>query len=573
MKYKNIIFLLCDSLTFVDNEYLHNKLKFIDKYKENTLVFDNIFSQGPYTEAAVNALLTSTSILNYEGYFQNLNRNVETITEMMKSEGYKTYATEWSYCNSEGFFRGVDKYVYVSLMNFEVIYNYRVKYIKELYKKNTMSEYHLTELTQLISDFFLTAQRFIDDYYFNRDSFIILNKIYDIDENYMNYYKEIVLEDKKEFENNKKRYIENLLNEKVLLLDLKRPLRRENKIYKELKRKINKKCISISILELTRIIINSKKNKSIRCIKEKIRNTSLKEINKTIKQEIMYTLNYTGIPIYSEPSATSIFNEMTKYITCDKAENKFVFSHIMDNHFPFNFFSYDIESLDILKKEYEEFMKSRWTYKNNNYFYEQSISYVNDKIEKVIEDLTNKEIMNDTLLIVTADHGSSYLGKIYRGVKVSNEFDETYKVPFIIYNPTIRGRVNHNYGSNIDIIPTIMEVANLKYNKKNVEGMSLIDNKREYVFFEYMGAGCPDMCLRDKCISIRSERYKVNCKIKNNTFSYESIDSIYNLETDENELENIKDEYIAGNVLINNNLEVVELLDALKNRILELKSI
>ncbi|MDZ7543493.1 sulfatase-like hydrolase/transferase, partial [Clostridium perfringens] len=72
MKYKNIIFLVMDSLSHNNIDYLKKNLNIIDTYKDNALIFDNVFSQAPYTEAALGALLTGTNVLDYEGYLMNL---------------------------------------------------------------------------------------------------------------------------------------------------------------------------------------------------------------------------------------------------------------------------------------------------------------------------------------------------------------------------------------------------------------------------------------------------------------------------------------------------------------------
>ncbi len=283
----------------------------------------------------------------------------------------------------------------------------------------------------------------------------------------------------------------------------------------------------------------------------------MKRLHK-LKLELMYSLNYTGYPIYSKPSFGQINLLFDKMIDDNKNFNNFIFLHSMDNHFPFNFISYDTNSTKFIQDEFrviKEYLKCR-NINSTNVFYDLAMRYVNNKIKDLIKSLESKQMLDNTLIVITADHGCSYLGDIYREKKVSNFYDETYKTPLIIYNPNIKGKIIENYGSSIDIIPTIFDIAKLDIGDKKGEsllknkrdfifgdkkGESLLKNKRDFIFFEYLGAGCPDSSLKKKHISIRSEELKVNYIFnKNDKFILDNIDSIFDLKNDKYELKNLK---------------------------------
>lgn len=72
MTYKNVVFLVLDSLSYLNFDYLKSNFDIIDLYKYSSIVFNNVFSQAPYTEAALTSLLTSNNILDNNGDLFNL---------------------------------------------------------------------------------------------------------------------------------------------------------------------------------------------------------------------------------------------------------------------------------------------------------------------------------------------------------------------------------------------------------------------------------------------------------------------------------------------------------------------
>ena len=555
MKYKNIIFFLCDSLTYVDEAHLYNNFNILKKYKNNIKFFNNLYSQGPYTEAAINPLLTSTNSLDYGGYFQNINRNVENIFEIAKKNNYYVTSSILNYCNNEGFFRGVDSYVYFEFITLDYIIDYRIKYLKEIYLDSYLNNYHINQMKIMFNSFFNIVEKFIDDYYKNKNSYKILFSKYHLDDYFIENYRNEINSYKCLFYENQEQYIYKLISGEYEIKKFKKPPVKNNKFYDKYRKSINKKCIKASNIQLIKSLINYKKNKSINCL---INNTiSKKDKLKNLKREIMYTINYTMYPIYSGVSfknSTDIIETILK----NKKKNNFIFMHNMDNHFPFNFFSYDINDEDLLNKEYLEFIDGIKEKNYYNKFYDLSLRYVSNKIDDLIIELEKNKIIDDTLLIITSDHGCSYLGNIYRNKKVANLYDETYKIPLIIYSPSIEGEKNENYGSGLDVIPTISDICELNYNKKYVEGISLLKKSREFVEFEFLGSGCPDITLKNREFAIRGKRYKLHASLPpNKNFSVEYITKIYDLHNDKNEIVNIRDEIFIDNKILDSEISLL----------------
>ncbi len=115
-------------------------------------------------------------------------------------------------------------------------------------------------------------------------------------------------------------------------------------------------------------------------------------------------------------------------------------------------------------------------------------------IGRVLDELKSRALVDDTLIILTSDHGEqlgdhSLLGKM-------GFYDQSYHVPLIIVDPhssadTTRGRVEHGLSESIDILPTILEWLGMPC-PHTVDGKSLLPAVRgeqaggkEAVHFEF----------------------------------------------------------------------------------------
>ncbi|WP_438988678.1 sulfatase [Polaribacter sp.] len=89
------------------------------------------------------------------------------------------------------------------------------------------------------------------------------------------------------------------------------------------------------------------------------------------------------------------------------------------------------------------------------------VAFVDDQIGKVINALNNSKFKNNTIVILTSDHGWQMGEKDY--LYKNSPWDESTKIPFIIRHPNTSktAKVEHPI-SLIDVYPTLMDVCNLK---------------------------------------------------------------------------------------------------------------
>lgn len=112
-------------------------------------------------------------------------------------------------------------------------------------------------------------------------------------------------------------------------------------------------------------------------------------------------------------------------------------------------------------------------YRDNIKYYYANITGVDEQMGRIIQGLKDRNLMDNTIIIVTADHGNC-LGK-HEEISKNNIFEESLKIPFVIYwKGKIIPRVDDTFlGSMPDIFPTLLDLVGMK-NKipADVDGQS-----------------------------------------------------------------------------------------------------
>ncbi len=221
----------------------------------------------------------------------------------------------------------------------------------------------------------------------------------------------------------------------------------------------------------------------------------------------------------------------------------FLYLHYRDVHGPYVpppeykklFYEQGGEIRKLTEKDYEAMNKYIRLEDDNqdlNYYlaqYDAEIKYSDDQIQYLINELKNLGAYENTLVIITADHGEEFLdhGDWNHGQGL---YEELIHVPLIIKMPEgriISNKINAQIGL-IDLYPTILDVLGLTpYNK--LQGKSLIplikgeSPTNSPVFSEAKGG----------FVSIRKDGWKLIY----NKISQEYL--LFNLNADPKELHNL----------------------------------
>jgi len=173
--------------------------------------------------------------------------------------------------------------------------------------------------------------------------------------------------------------------------------------------------------------------------------------------------------------------------------------------------------------------------------YYRMISSVDAVVGRIRNKLKERGLDENTVIIFMGDNGY-FLGE--RGLADKwLMYEQSIRVPLIIYDPRLpakaSGRVTDDPGLNIDVGPTMMEMAGISI-PAGVQGRSLgpvLEGKpitgREYLLFEHLWDF--DSIPMSECI--RSDSFKYIRYLKHPGF-----DELYNLKTDPDELQNLINE-------------------------------
>lgn len=138
--------------------------------------------------------------------------------------------------------------------------------------------------------------------------------------------------------------------------------------------------------------------------------------------------------------------------------------------------------------------------------YHAAIAHVDKNIGRILDTLEEKGILDETIIIFTSDHGEM-LGDHGAWQKML-PYDSSAKIPFIIRYPEKfkPGSTDERFVDLTDIMPTLMDIAGIKYNGKHeLMGASILgdDKDRTCQYVEY------GKFWRRWC-SLRNKKYKFN---------------------------------------------------------------
>ncbi|MEK6916953.1 MAG: sulfatase-like hydrolase/transferase, partial [Nanoarchaeota archaeon] len=163
-------------------------------------------------------------------------------------------------------------------------------------------------------------------------------------------------------------------------------------------------------------------------------------------------------------------------IAINKSKNDkfFLWAHFLSPHvpylppYPYNNSFYQDEYYNKLNVIYKSLINGL-AYLNTQEFdfyvsqYDGEILSVDNQIQRIINFLEKEKLLDNTLVIISADHGESFgeNNNIYFGH--GSLYDTNIRIPLIIYNPktNIHGRI-YNQIQGIDLFPTLFNIVGIR---------------------------------------------------------------------------------------------------------------
>jgi len=139
--------------------------------------------------------------------------------------------------------------------------------------------------------------------------------------------------------------------------------------------------------------------------------------------------------------------------------------------------------------------------------FQATIKYFDDRVGEILDTLESSDVADNTMVIMTSDHGIPYPGAKWTVRKAG------FEVPFIVYQPGTLfsgGKVFLELMSNVDVLPTILDFlgADIPQNIQGYSFMPFLEGKtskppRNEAFAQYT----PEMKRDNLSRSVINDRY------------------------------------------------------------------
>lgn len=559
---KNVIFFVIDSLSYerLIDENAKDKVPFFRKLMEQNVSFSNMFSQAPYTEAALMGLICGSYTMNHNGYMMRYRDVPETFLETFSKSGYDVYQVMQPHIYPSSLERSLPNSFYNVGFDFNALWSYRLSYFSELYSVKKLEDNDYEELENMMKENFQSWRLFLTRLQ-NKEqsvSMILENlKEYDIEAIRTQVEKEF-----EKFQKEPRAYMNNLFernqahelfsiptlnqNRKVCDEVREQVIRQHRPLFAEIAKKqiecdvkLDKEALSVFRNVVRDCLYNPTKENAkkvyrfMRYMKDR-RNPEL--VLERISE------NYDAYK--SAPSVQKHMEHFWSWFDKRNNEDKpyLAYIHVDDIHNPEVFFTYDSNDIQLVEEEMKDASTYLATLKKGyrgSVTYDLALRYMDKKLENFLNEIEKRGMLEDTVVYITADHGFSFYNHPLRETVPNNFYKESYHVPFIVVNDEIKANNTEDYHTTMDIPATILAEANIEM-PKHFCGENVFESKRTYVTMEYMGGGCPDFYRRPIKYAIRNEKYSaVYSALLKDEFYEGKLEQFFDLNEDPLEKRNL----------------------------------
>lgn len=564
MKKKNYLFFIIDSLNYSHlKESSVNLMPFLQELKERGIYCDYVFSQAPYTEAAVMNLYCGQDVLQNNGYLFRFKDAKTTLFEEMQKAGYITYYNSYQpQCHPSSVRRGVDYLYYNVGYDQSALWSYRIQHYADLYKTGNITDKDFLVLEEIFNDNFTEWLRFIEDIINQDDSTsLIINNApkYEPFKVKKQVGAEYVL-----FKTDPKKYIEEVLeigkdhrlfsipayvqNGKIQNRDMVLQIREEMaplfKRIKAMDMRLNlRNCRGLlkgPIKKFGALIKHPGKS----AYKEFLKSGYL-VANELKDLDLFQRIDEDCDWFKNAPSGRTHIDHYLKWAEQHQADGPhFACIHIDDIHNPEVFFTYDAEDMELIRGERaaaEEVLNQIPKSYYGSLTHDLSLRYMDNVLRYLYGELERRGMLENTCIAICADHGFSFSGNPLRDSFVINLYLENYNIPCVFTGTGLEHKNIDKLRTSKDIPATLCDLAT-GHVPNEFSGHSLLEDY-EYpeVQIEYCGGGCPDLSRRELKLAAFDKTYFVGtlCTLEDK-LEDEKITEVYDLVKDPKQLHNLR---------------------------------
>ncbi len=558
---KNIIFFIIDSVFskhLDDTPYRHTPMPFLKKLSQECIVCKQMYSQAPFTEGALLPILSGRDLLDRGAYIQKFKYRTTVLEEFQKNN-YHTFINHYYPSVFPNYsFPGVDSCYYSSGFNFLEVWSYRLKYYSKMFLEDQLSNAEIQMLLDILDDNFKAWIKYFS--LLIEDSPLVeiispnicLNGIEDELNTLTTQYNQ--------FNASPKAYLQKLFEKDTdhILFKIKTYQCDDRVSLKD------KKIIQKRYHKIFDLIYQTNRNKNLKNLPFPLlrmcKSVLAGEFRKAYQYAAMYKNAVFDSDLYDRIgdnypnfkaalSAHSLLEHAVKWIdsyTHQQEKPFFMYLHVDDAHSPESFFSTNSTDLQLLDSEFsniKHYIEELPSSFHGSLTSDLSLLYIDGCLEYLFNELNARHLLDNTSIVITADHGFSYSYDPIRDTYVNNLHEENYHPPFIIYDRSLTPSIKTKYYQSKDIAPTLLDLAGLSI-PDYMSGQSILGfDGRNFAEIEYMGAGCPDMIRRPLIMGVRTDLYAVFVSgMIQSSFADLELLEVYDLQKDKKEFHNIAKE-------------------------------
>jgi arylsulfatase A-like enzyme len=537
---KNIIFLVIDSLmpsrlgTGANISGLSPEL---NRMAKNSLFCTNAFSMGNPTEFALPGLFASSMLLDDGGYADGVANRKMTLAETLHDHGYRTGAFFPLYRpSSNGYDRGFDDFfclydVNVILKNFANTSSwYQKKYLAGEMTEDECRQ----ELIRYCDIYFSDIIRYFEIWDGYLDNALVPKSL--IFKNYdFKSFKRDMERERERYEANKNDYISTSLKEgsygfvKIIEKKVDERVQKASLAWHDIRYRFN---LLRNLLPAWNFSTNRRSAKDVFAL-------ALCKILQGSQRWVKY------------PSGGFILDSFENWIDSLNGSSPFyAYIHWVDVHEQ-NHYSYDVceqtkrknNEINLFRDALHDIKRNKDHYRGNVLF-DCSIRYVDHLVERLKESLGKRDLLKNTLLVITSDHGGNIPNVPVRdniSHRINYFFDELYHIPLFFSGPDITPSEYQHLVSSIDIGPTILDMVNIAIpDSFKGRAIKFANPFRDYVMMEDQGRGPCDLQRKPIRVCVRTEKYKLVYEADPPSISAKSfVTELYDLKEDAEEYCNL----------------------------------
>lgn len=566
---KNVIFLHIDSLNYqrlFQSRCLPeaDNAPFIRSILPECVQCSGLYSQAPFTEAAVKALMSGVNTLDDGGYLEGFSETPQILYEQLSQNGYDVYSNWYPNITPFSQRRGVTYPYYAVNYDFHTVWDYRLNYYREIHQSSGLKKEDMDLLARLMEDNFSEWKRFLiqlasED---KLTEIIRENGRHPSSPQKALHDLEIQIEN---YQADKTKYIHNLLDEGTSHVLFSIPVFQPNhKLHKENTQKVVQEKYLPFLQECYRFNRNHNLRNNLPSF-PLIGHLLAQIIKKPGKESLMhlvrYFFNYKKCVWnddllyriegdYSNKSdslsARGFLDHFLHWYddVSDKKSPFFSYIQLSDFHYRESFFTYDTDDLQIidqdfasLKEFYQKLPKSYRGALSSDF----SLVYIDRCMQYFFDQLEKRGLLDHTAVILSSDHGFTFGYDPIRPTTLINFHEENYHVPFLLYDRSLKPREISGLHTTCDVPPTILDLCGID-KPTHFAGDSLLNPSasNELIHMEFMGSGCPDMERRPVMLAARNASFKAVFHGRlDHSFDEGEIYEIYCLENDPREMKNL----------------------------------